>query len=61
MEDFYLYTGSEGVMDKVVRAFYFAWYWLGNLKTSGCLVGRRTCTPAKTRVTPQLVRISMKS
>jgi len=36
--------------DKVVRAFYFALYWLGNFKTSGHLVGRLTCPPATTRL-----------
>jgi len=30
----------------VVRAFQFALLWLGNFKTSGCLVGRPTCAPA---------------
>jgi len=28
-----------------VRALYFALLWLGNFKTSGCLVGRLTCAP----------------
>jgi len=32
--------------------------WLGNFKTSGCLVGRPTCAPATTRLTPQLVGTS---
>jgi len=32
--------------------------WLGNVKTSGCLVGRPTCAPATTRLTPQLVGTS---
>jgi len=32
--------------------------WLGNFKTSGCLVGRPTCAPATTRLTLQLVGIS---
>ena len=31
---------------------------LGNFKTSGCLVGRPTCAPATTRLTPQLVGTS---
>ena len=38
-----------------MRAFYFALLWLGNFKTSGCLVGRPTCASATTRLTPQLV------
>ena len=44
--------------NKVVRTFYFALRWLGNFKTSGCLVGRPTCAPATTRLTPQVVGIS---
>jgi len=32
--------------------------WLGNVKTSGYLVGRPTCAPATTRLTPQPVGIS---
>jgi len=32
--------------------------WLGNFKTSGCLVGRPTCAPATTRLTLQLVGTS---
>jgi len=32
--------------------------WLGNFNTSGCLVGRPTCAPATTRLTPQLVGTS---
>jgi len=31
---------------------------LGNFKTSGCLVGRPTCAPATTRLTPQPVGTS---
>jgi len=31
---------------------------LGNFKASGCLVGRPTCAPATTRLTPQVVGIS---
>jgi len=45
--------------DKVVRAFQFALVWLGNFKTSSCLVGRLTCAPVTTRLTPQLVGISV--
>jgi len=37
---------------------YFALRWLGNFKTSGCLVGRPTCAPATTRLIPQPVRTS---
>jgi len=47
--------------DKVVRGFYFALLWLGNFKTSGCLVGRLTCAPATTRLTLQLVGFSVES
>jgi len=42
----------------VVRAFYFALLQLGNFKTTGCLVGRPTCAPATTRLTPQQVGIA---
>jgi len=42
----------------VVKAVYFALLRLGNFKTSGCLVGRPTCSPATTTLTPQLVGIS---
>jgi len=45
----------------VVRAFYFALLWLGNFKTSGFLVGRLTCAPATTRLSPQVVGISVES
>jgi len=45
-------------MEKMVRALYFAMHWLGNFKMSGSLVGRLTCAPATTRLTPQLVGIS---
>ena len=46
---------GELLVDKVVRAFYFALLRLGNFKTSGCLVGRPTCAPAITSLTPLLV------
>ena len=36
----------------------FALLWLGNFKTSGCFVGRPTCAPTTTRLTPQLVGTS---
>ena len=32
--------------------------WLGNFKTSGCLVGKPTCAPTTTRLTPQVVGTS---
>jgi len=32
-----------------------------NLKASGCLIDRLTCAPATTRLTPQLVGISVES
>jgi len=54
-------TTGELLTDKVVRAFYFALLRLGNFKTSGCLVGRPTCAPATTRLTPQLVGVSAKT
>ena len=40
------------------ESLLFALLWLGNFKTSGCLVGRPTCAPARTRLTPQLVGTS---
>jgi len=43
----------------VVRAFYFTLRCLGNFKTSGRVVGRLACAPATTRLTPQLVGISV--
>ena len=39
------------------ESLLFALLWLGNFKTSGCLVGRPTCAPATTTLTPQLVGI----
>ena len=51
-------TTGELLANKVVRAFEVALLWLGNFKTSGCLVGRPTCAPATTRLTPQLVGTS---
>ena len=33
------------------ESLLFALLWLGNFKTSGCLVGRPTCAPATTRLT----------
>jgi len=57
-----IYNASgELLTDKVVRAFYFNLHWFGNIKTSGCLVGRLTCALATTRLTPQLVGISVES
>ena len=43
----------------VVRAFYFALLWLGNFKTPGHIVGRLTYAPATTRLTLQLIEISV--
>ena len=39
----------------------FRLLWLGKFKTSICVVGRLTCAPETTRLTPQLVGISVKS
>jgi len=52
-------TTGELLADKVVRAFYFALLWLVNFKTTGWLVGRQSDAPATTRLTPQLVEISV--
>ena len=51
-------TTGELLAEKVVRACCFALLWLGNFKTSGCLVGRLACAAATTRLTHQLVGIS---
>ena len=40
------------------ESLLFALLWLGNFKTSGCLVGRPTCAPATTTLTTQLVGTS---
>jgi len=56
-----LSTTGELLVDKVVRAFYFALLRFGNFKKTGCLVGRPTCAPATTRLTPLVVGISVKT
>jgi len=67
IEDFVVYlniikrgneTWSAAGYGESGEGLYFALHWVGNFKMSRCLVGRLTCAPVTTVLTPQLGRIS---